>query len=40
MNWHNDSDEGEEVSPVELWVSGREDVILWDKRERGMLGGK
>lgn len=26
MDWHNDSEEGEEVSQVELWVSEREDI--------------
>lgn len=34
MNKHNDSEAGEEVSQVELWVSGREDVSYETERKK------
>lgn len=40
MNWHNDSDDGEEVNQVELWTEGREDMSYEIEEKEKILSGK
>ena len=40
MNWHSDSDDGEEVSQVELWISGREGMSYEIGKKERILSGK